>query len=393
VIVLRILVFGEHLRRPGVIDGKLRELPMPQAIEPAVAGPQEGAVPLAHQQRDDRAADHLLAETRQVEQAMSLRKVINTHPLISKYFHVVTVAEMIPAEYRKSGIKSYWDPEHGWTDIMAAWSEDEFVLDATRITLSVAGSGWDGDTFKNEILMNKHGIQINKTSRNTVLFMTNIGTSRSSVAYLIEALVAIARDLERKFDEMSPWEFDAYRRAVTRLTTASAPLPNFGGFHEAFRSYSDPQTPEGDMRKAFFGTYVDGSCEYVLQADVEKRVAAGEKLVSATFVTPYPPGFPVLVPGQVITEDVLEFMARLDTPEVHGYEAEVGYRVYRPSALPGAQAPAESTSVSAPAATNGDAGRASDAHGAGAAPAAAPKPARPGRARAGAGAKAGNDGK
>jgi len=30
--------------------------------------------------------------------------------------------------------------------------------------------------------MDKFGIQANKTSRNTVLFMTNIGTTRSSVA-------------------------------------------------------------------------------------------------------------------------------------------------------------------------------------------------------------------
>ena len=42
--------------------------------------------------------------------------------------------------------------------------------------------------------MDQYGIQVNKTSRNTVLFMTNIGTTRSSVAYLIEVLVKIARD-------------------------------------------------------------------------------------------------------------------------------------------------------------------------------------------------------
>jgi arginine decarboxylase len=36
-------------------------------------------------------------------------------------------------------------------------------------------------------------VQINKTSRHTVLFMTNIGTTRSSVAHLIEVLVEIAR--------------------------------------------------------------------------------------------------------------------------------------------------------------------------------------------------------
>ena len=145
---------------------------------------------------------------RQVEQAMSLRKAINHHPLISKYFHVLRVADMIPAEYRKSGIKSYWDPEHGWSDIMQAWTEDEFVLDATRVTLSVSASGWDGDTFKNQILMDRHGIQINKTSRNTVLFMTNIGTTRSSIAYLIEVPVKIAAELDDRLDDASNVEKD-----------------------------------------------------------------------------------------------------------------------------------------------------------------------------------------
>ena len=46
--------------------------------------------------------------------------------------------------------------------------------------------------------MDRYGVQINKTSRNTVLFMTNIGTTRSSVAYLIEVLVKIARELDEQ---------------------------------------------------------------------------------------------------------------------------------------------------------------------------------------------------
>ena len=79
-------------------------------------------------------------------------------------------------------------PDQGWTDIWECWAKDEFVLDAAASPLAVGGTGWDGDTFKTKILMDKYGIQINKTSRNTVLFMTNIGTTRSSVAYLIEVL-------------------------------------------------------------------------------------------------------------------------------------------------------------------------------------------------------------
>ncbi len=52
--------------------------------------------------------------------------------------------------------------------------------------------------------MDKYGIQINKTSRNTVLFMTNIGTTRSSVAYLIEVLVKIAQEIENSSRTPAP---------------------------------------------------------------------------------------------------------------------------------------------------------------------------------------------
>jgi hypothetical protein len=95
---------------------------------------------------------------------------------------------MIPEKFRESNIVSYYDADQGWTDMWESWANDEFVLDPTRVTLSVGGTGWDGDTFKTKVLMDKYGIQINKTSRNSVLFMTNIGTTRSSVAYLIEGL-------------------------------------------------------------------------------------------------------------------------------------------------------------------------------------------------------------
>jgi len=39
------------------------------------------------------------------------------------------------------------------------------------------------------------------------------------------------------------------------------------------------------------------------------------------------------VPGQVFSPQILEFMASLDTPEVHGYRADLGYRVYVDKAL------------------------------------------------------------
>ena len=267
---------------------------------------------------------------RQVEYAMRLRDAIDHHPLLSKYMHCLSTAELIPAEFRPSGIDQ--PLRSGLHNMLRAWDEDEFVLDPSRISLYIGPTGIDGATFKREQLMDKFGIQINKTSRNTVLFMTNIGTKRSSVAYLIEVLVKIARDLEDSAVEMSPTQQAAHARAVLKQTAPCAPLPDFSGFHPAFQSGSGT-TPEGDVRRAFFLAYDDTRCEYLLPDEAEQRMEAGQPVVSATFVTPYPPGFPVLVPGQLFSAEILEFMRSLDTPEIHGYDRAAGYRVYTSKAL------------------------------------------------------------
>lgn len=269
---------------------------------------------------------------RQIESAMAIRRAVATHPLLKKYFRVLTAGDMIPPEYRESGMTSYYDPEQGWHDIWHSWAQDEFVLDPTRITLAVGGTGWDGDTFKTRILMDKYGIQINKTSRNTVLFMTNIGTTRSSVAYLIEVLVEIARDLDELLDDASRMERMAFERRVTSLVETVPPLPDFSRFHDAFRAAEG--TPAGDIRQAFFLAYDEDNCDYEeLTRALEARVEAGEELVSASFVIPYPPGFPILVPGQVISAEIIAFMRALDVREIHGYRHDLGLRVFNKSAL------------------------------------------------------------
>ena len=181
--------------------------------------------------------------------------------------------------------------------------------------------------------MDRYGVQINKTSRNTVLFMTTIGTTRSSVAYLIEVLVTIARDLEAQLADMSPTERATHEREVLRLTAPSAPLPDFSGFHPSFTDGHGLPTREGDVRRAFYLAYNDKYCEYLMPDELEQRVEAGDHVVSTTYVTPYPPGFPVLVPGQVFSPQILAFMRSLDTPEIHGYRADLGYRVYVDKAL------------------------------------------------------------
>ena len=269
---------------------------------------------------------------RQVEAAMSMRRAISTHPLLTKYFKVLTAGDMIPEEHRESGVQSYYDSDQGWTDIWDCWEKDEFVLDATRVTLAVGGTGWDGDTFKTDILMDKYGIQINKTSRNTVLFMTNIGTTRSSVAYLIEVLVEIAKELDELLDDASIMERRGFEKRVSNLMHDLPPLPDFSRFHDAFRT--DQITTEGDIRSAFFLAYDENNCDYLeLEGSIKAAMESGQDVVSASFIIPYPPGFPILVPGQVVSTEILAFMRALDVSEIHGYRADLGLRVFTQNAL------------------------------------------------------------
>jgi arginine decarboxylase len=62
-------------------------------------------------------------------------------------------------------------------------------------------------------------------------------------------------------------------------------------------------------------------------------MAAGREIVSAIFVIPYPLGFPILVPGQVVSREILGFLRKLDVTEIHGLRPELGLRVFKEKAL------------------------------------------------------------
>ena len=66
---------------------------------------------------------------RAAEIAFRIRREVNGHPLISKYFHIATPAEMVPAAFRASGIKDYGRPHSTWKELLDSWDNDEFALD------------------------------------------------------------------------------------------------------------------------------------------------------------------------------------------------------------------------------------------------------------------------
>jgi arginine decarboxylase len=280
---------------------------------------------------------------KQIERAMTLRERIKEMPVVAKYLRFLSMRDLIPAEYRASAIEVYYHQDQGWSALEDAWIADEFVLDPTRLTLYTGAAGIDGYNFRGRVLMDRYAIQINKTSRNTVLFMTNIGTTRSAVAYLLKSLVSYCEGLDAELENASRTERDIHALHVKALTSDPPSLPHFSGFHSAFQIFSARgnvrNTQDGDIRNAFFRGHDDEDCEYLnikAMTDAEVDRLSGNQ-VSAIFVIPYPPGFPMLVPGQVVTPEIVHYLRKLDVKEIHGYRADLGLRIFKPAVLQAAR--------------------------------------------------------
>jgi arginine decarboxylase len=269
-----------------------------------------------------------------IEVALAIRQSVVENPLISKYFHILGADKMVPAQYRESGFTDYLDPKSNWAAARRSIREDEFCLDPTRMTLVCGTAGFDGTQFKG-ILANKYNIQLNKTSRNSVLLQSNINNTRSDVAHLIRVLVEISSEVDQRLVQGGPNVRQTFDARVKSLMIDVPDLPNFSHFHEAFRKDAGGRTNEGDIRGGFYAAYDAANCEYIRLADpeIDRRLKEGPELVSANFVIPYPPGFPIMVPGQVITQETIDFMRKLDVKEIHGYEAAEGLKLVRADAL------------------------------------------------------------
>jgi arginine decarboxylase len=261
--------------------------------------------------------------------ALAFRQRVRADRLLKRWFTILDEAALVPDEYRPSA-----DPAGGGTQVErwnASWQNDEFVLDPTRVTLYIGHTGLNGYQFREDVLSSRFGIQINKTSINSVLLIFTIGVTWSSVHFLLDALRRVADDLERERAAASRAELRLQDDKIAALTTNLPALPDFSDFDPAFRA--TPTSPDGDIRRAFYAGYAEEDKEYVPLRRAVDLLEQGRRLVSTTFVVPYPPGFPVLVPGQSVSRAIIEFLIRLDVKEIHGYRPELGLSVFTEEAL------------------------------------------------------------
>ncbi len=253
---------------------------------------------------------------RAIRLAMRLRARITNSALLKPYFQLLCTTELIPNEYCHTLIPASVDC-YRYNDLPTAWGESDFVIDPTRLTIDVSGTGMDGSSFR-ELLINKYDIQVNKTSRQTVLFIVNIGATEAMVDYLWHVLSEISEHLNK---QKNP--------AALPHSPPIIELPQHRLFHKGFMPYDGLNYKALDIRMAYYAGFNDINTYYIplnsttLQAALEHKT-----LVSASFVTPYPPGFPIIVPGQIITQDILVYLQKMRIKEIHGLQPGLGLKIF-----------------------------------------------------------------
>ena len=201
----------------------------------------------------------LLART--LSLAQELRAQINS----TGVFRVLELDELLPEEIR----------------------HDHIQLDPTKVTVDVSSCGYTVEDLQKE-LFDRYNIQVEKSTFNTLMLLLTIGTTRSKVSRLYDALMRVARE----------------GRAPRRL-------------------YAFPQIP-AFTRLRFLprDAYYCGGEAVPLLDESDAVNAALHERVCADQIVPYPPGIPVLVPGQVITREVAHYLAGLlrsqKRVELHG---------------------------------------------------------------------------
>src|ERR1035438_5661423 len=171
-------------------------------------------------------------------------------------------------------------------------NNDEVDLDPLKITLHF--SGMHGAEFHEQELYERFGIQTNKYSHNTVLALVTIGTTWS-----------MADQLVRKLQD---W------RGTKEEAEIQGTIPTFTAFGSGFHG---SVAGSGDLAKAYY----DGLSEKSRVAELKATLGK----ISAGFVTPYPPGFPILVPGQVVSREFIEyvrFLRSVGVKQIHGMEQD-----------------------------------------------------------------------
>ncbi|WP_053140124.1 lysine decarboxylase LdcC [Erwinia billingiae] len=220
---------------------------------------------------------------------------------------------------------------HGFKEADA----DHMYLDPIKVTILTPGMSELGVMAEEGIpaalvakFLDERGVVVEKTGPYNLLFLFSIGIDKTKAMSVLRGLTEFKRayDLNLRVKNMLPDLYaedpDFYRNM--RIQDLAQ------GIHRLIREHDLPRLmlqafatlPEMKMTPhQMFQQQVKGNVETV---DISQLVGR----ISANMILPYPPGVPVVMPGEMITEQsraVLDFLLMLCTIGKHypGFETDI----------------------------------------------------------------------
>jgi arginine/lysine/ornithine decarboxylase len=152
----------------------------------------------------------------------------------------------------------------------------------TKLTINVTRTGLSGQEVE-DILTREYRVQVDAADLFNLIAIMGIGSDKSDVARLVSAL----EEIDHKYHGTAQnWVFE-----IPTLTTEMVMVPR-----DVFLLYNSKRVPLSQ--------------------------AAGH--ISAQTLTPYPPGIPVLIPGERITQAIVDYLRNLAEKDIRvvGQEGE-----------------------------------------------------------------------
>ena len=274
------------------------------------------------------AGQRLMDES--LDRALRFRKAVAKLSEKSEdwFFQVWQPENIDKLECWKLDPKDSW---HGFKDI----DDDHMYLDPIKVTILTPGLDMDGGLQKEGIpasllakFLDERGIVVEKTGPYNVLFLFSIGVDETKSLALLRGLSDFKSEYDQNMlvKEMLPslYEQDPSFYEGMRIQELAQ------GIHQLTIKYQLPEL----MFKAFdvlpkmvktpYNAWQDelrGNTEEINLTDMVGRI-------NANMILPYPPGVPLVLPGEMITEEskpVLDFLMMLCEIGEHypGFETDI----------------------------------------------------------------------
>ena len=201
-----------------------------------------------------------------LSQTLGIASMLREHINAMHHFKVVSLEDLLPESTR----------------------HDNARLDPTKITIDTRASGYSGNQIQ-RLLFERFNVQVEKATFATISLLLTIGITPEKAMRLLHALNTLDQE------------------APKRKIRLKAPVLKVPAFSRLACLPRDAFYSKGERLPLLAG---------------KKANAALIGRICCDQIVPYPPGIPVLVPGQVISREILDFLANMqlgsDDKEIHG---------------------------------------------------------------------------